>query len=808
MKVSLNWLKLFAPSLSDSSENIAQKLTSLGLEVEAVEEIGPRFTNVVVGKVLEVKSHPNADRLRICQVSIGEEEPLQIVCGAPNVAQDQLVPVAKIGAVLQPGTENEFKIKKSKIRGELSQGMICAEDELGLSDNHEGIMVLDSTYTIGTPFETYLESDTIYEIGITPNRPDALSHAGVARDLVGVKNIVWPKEAEVTYKNNDSSLDIEDETGCPIYTGVIIRGVEIKDSPAWLKNHLNAIGVRPINNIVDITNYILHAVGQPLHAFDLKNVAGEKIVVKSSFDTSFTTLDEKQRQIKPGMIMICDVEKPVAIGGVMGGQNSEISQTTTDILLESAYFDPSRTRKTSKLLGLSTDSSYRFERGIDYGSVQRASKMAVQLILELAGGTVEKAFEFNTMPQEPKTIQFRPKRTNEVLGVTIQAEKMAKILESLGFVISLKTDTAFTVQIPSYRPDVSQEIDLVEEIARVYGYDNIEASEKMIAAYPEKRDKKEFFTDYLRSLMIGLNFKEVLTNPLLPTEEASKFSQNTVQTLNPISEDMASLRPSLIPSFLKIISRNCDFGNTNQMIFEVGHTFEKSSTENNSSENSFVEGYIEKTVLCLAITGKRQPTGWQQKSESVDFFDLKGATELLLRKLKLLEKSKFMLYNRSCLLLEVEKDTQKKTTQNVVAGKLEEVSGDVLKQFDISQPVYVAEFDLNVLKMTSGFDVTYVPPAKYPVVQKDLAFLLPKDVHSQDVIKLIKSCDELVQDIKVFDVYEGNAKDSTYNNKRSVAFSLSLVCQTHTLTDNEIHTLLNRIIEKVSQEFGADLREA
>jgi len=808
MKVSLNWLKLFAPSLSDSSENIAQKLTSLGLEVEAVEEIGPRFTNVVVGKVLEVKSHPNADRLRICQVSVGEEEPLQIVCGAPNVAQDQLVPVAKIGAMLQPGTENEFKIKKSKIRGELSQGMICAEDELGLSDNHEGIMVLDSTYTIGTPFETYLESDTIYEIGITPNRPDALSHAGVARDLVGVKNIVWPKEAEVTYKNNDSSLDIEDETGCPIYTGVIIRGVEIKDSPAWLKNHLNAIGVRPINNVVDITNYILHAVGQPLHAFDLKNVAGEKIVVKSSFDTSFTTLDEKQRQIKPGMIMICDVEKPVAIGGVMGGQNSEISQTTTDILLESAYFDPSRTRKTSKLLGLSTDSSYRFERGIDYGSVQRASKMAVQLILELAGGTVEKAFEFNTMPQEPKTIQFRPKRTNEVLGVTIQAEKMAEILESLGFVISLKTDTAFTVQIPSYRPDVSQEIDLVEEIARVYGYDNIEASEKMIAAYPEKRDKKEFFTDYLRSLMIGLNFKEVLTNPLLPTEEAGKFSHNTVQTLNPISEDMASLRPSLIPSFLKIISRNCDFGNTNQMIFEVGHTFEKSSTENNSSENSFVEGYIEKTVLCLAITGKRQPTGWQQKSESVDFFDLKGATELLLRKLKLLEKSKFMLYNRSCLLLEVEKDTQKKTTQNVVAGKLEEVSGDVLKQFDISQPVYVAEFDLNVLKMTSGFDVTYVPPAKYPVVQKDLAFLLPKDVHSQNVIKLIKSCDELVQDIKVFDVYEGNAKDSTYNNKRSVAFSLSLVCQTHTLTDNEIHTLLNRIIEKVSQEFGADLREA
>ena len=808
MKISLNWLKTFAPSLSESSQDIANKLTSLGLEVEALEEKGVNFTNVVVGKVLDTKPHPNADRLTVCKVSIGDDEPLQIVCGAPNVAANQLVAVAKVGAVLQPGNEKAFKIKKSKIRGELSQGMICAEDELGLSDNHEGIMVLDESHKIGALFENYITKDTVFEIGITPNRPDALSHFGVARDLIGYRNVARLDEADIEFKPAGNAITVEDKAGCPIYTGVIIRGATIKESPSWLKAHLQSIDIRPINNVVDITNYILHALGHPLHAFDLKQLAGEKISVKSDLNTPFTTLDDKSRQITPGMVMICDAEKPVAVGGVMGGQNSEISEQTTDILLEAAYFKPNRIRKTSKTLGISTDSSYRFERGVDYGNIHHASKAAVKLILELAGGKVEDAFECLSELPEKKPVQLRPDRVNQILGASIAPSLMIEILENLGFKVLTKDLPAYEIEIPSFRPDVEQEIDLIEEIARIYGYDNISASENLIATYPDHRDKKEYFSDYVRQLMIGLNFKEVLTNPMLQTKDAGEFSNHLVKTLNPISEDMESLRPSLVPSFLKIISRNCHFGTTNQQIFEVGHTFEQLTNQNHSTENEFVEGYIEKNVLCFALTGQKEPQGWNQHSAAIDFFDLKGVAELLLRKLKLLEKSKFMLYNRSCLLLEIEKDTKGKTTDVVVAGKLEEVSTNVLKRFDISQPVFVAEFDVNALKVLSGFDVDYEPPAKYPVVQKDLAFLISKDIRSQDIIQTIKSCSNLIKAVNVFDVYEGNAKDSTFNNKRSIAFSLTIVCQTHTLTDNEIHALLNRIIDKVSQKHGAALRDA
>ncbi len=808
MKISLNWLKTFAPSLSQSPEEIGEKLTSLGLEVEALETKGPQFSNVVVGKVLEVEAHPNADRLRICKVNVGEPEILQIVCGAPNVAEGQKVAVAKIGAVLQPGTDKAFKIKKSKIRGELSQGMICAEDELGLSDNHDGIMVLDESYTVGTPFEHFIETDTIYEIGITPNRPDALSHYGVARDLAGLSNVKTLDKQDITFTTAGNEIQVHDPDGCPIYTGIIILGVKVSQSPAWLKQHLLSIDVRPINNIVDITNYILHALGQPLHAFDLKQLAGEKIVVKSDLKTTFTTLDNKERQIQPGMVMICDAEKPVAVGGVMGGQNSEISDETTDVFLESAYFNMSSIRKTAKNLGISTDSSYRFERGVDYGNVHAAAQAAAKLILDLAGGQIDSAYECLAQPQVAQEVLLRPKRVNAILGCDILPDRMQNILENLGFNLSKTSDGSWLVTVPSFRPDVSQEIDLIEDIARVYGYDNIQASEKMIATYPEHRDTKIYFEDTIRQLMIGLNFKEVVTNPLLQTKDALHFSEHLVKTLNPISEDMESLRPSLIPSFLKIISHNCDHGNTDQCIFEVGHTFERQTKASTDEENCFVDGYIEKSVLGIAMTGRRAPTGWNQKAEAMDFFDLKGTIELLLRKLKLLEKSKFMLYNRSCLLLEIEKDTQNSPSQYVGAGKLEEIPVDVLKEFDISQPVFVAEFDLNVLKTLSSDDVTYEPPAKYPVVQKDLAFLLPKHVQSQDVIQTMKDCDELVKEINVFDVYEGNANDSTFNDKRSVAFSLSLVCQTHTLTDNEIHALLDRIITKVSQNYGAALRDA
>ncbi|ACF13975.1 phenylalanyl-tRNA synthetase, beta subunit [Chloroherpeton thalassium ATCC 35110] len=807
MKISLNWLKSFAPDLNLTSEELEQKLTALGLEVEGVQELCATFSNVVVGKLLETAKHPNADKLTVCQVDAGTGETLQIVCGAPNVAAGQTVAVALVGATLQTPSGDIIKIKKSKIRGETSLGMICAEDELGLSDNHDGILVLDETYPIGEPFEKYVPKDTIFEIGITPNRADALSHFGIARDLIGVDNVTDLDPDALDFNPSTKRIVVEDPENCPIYTAVVIKGVNVAESPAWLKERLQSIGLRPINNIVDITNYILHSLGQPLHAFDLNRLSGKCIQVKSNLSETFVTLDGKERQIEPGMVMICDAEKPVAVGGVMGGQNSEITDTTIDILLESAYFKPSSVRKTAKKLGISTDSSYRFERGVDFGNVHFASEAAVHLILELAGGSVEEVAHVASGSFDEKLIAFRPARANALLGADIPAEKMQDILMHLGFKKSgsQKSDDAIEYIVPSFRVDVEQEIDLIEEVARVYGYDNLAVTEKMTSAYPAVLNKKETFDDYVRNLMIGLNFKELLTNPLLKYSEAESFSTQIVRTLNPISEDMEALRPSLIPSVLKVISRNIHYGNTEQRLFEVAHTFEKCA----ESAGAFVPGYNEKERLCLAVTGKREPLGWAQSSTETDFYDLKGAVEMLLQKLKLLEKSKFITYNRSCLQLELTPVDGKKAQKPVIAGLLYQLEKNILDTFDIKQPVFVAELDMDVLKDSAGFETKYSAPAKFPVVHRDLAFLLPKQVKSQDVMSEIHACSEMIQSVNVFDVYEKNDKqDRAYNEKRSIAFSFSIVCYTHTLAENEINALVDKIVTKVTQKFGAELRQA
>jgi len=810
MKISLNWLKTFAPDLTLTPEELEKKLTSLGLEVEGVEQLGATFSKVVVGKVLETTRHPNADKLSICQVDAGTGETLQIVCGAPNVQAGQTVAVALVGAKLQPSGGDSFKIKKSKIRGEVSLGMICAEDELGLSENHDGIMVLDETYQIGENFEKYIPQDTVFEIGITPNRADALSHLGVARDLVGVDNVTDLDPDSLEFEPNANRILVEDPEGCPVYTAVIIKGVKVATSPAWLKERLQSIGLRPVNNIVDITNYILHSLGQPLHAFDLKKLSGEKICVKSDVAGSFVTLDGKERQIEPGMVMICDAEKPVAVGGVMGGENSEISDATTDILLESAYFNSSSVRKTSKKLGISTDSSYRFERGVDIGNVHFASEAAVHLILELAGGSILEASHAVSGAFEEKLITFRPEKANALLGTNIPSENMQEILMHLGFKKNASVGNEDEIQyiVPSFRVDVDQEIDLIEEVARVYGYDNLALTEKMTSTYPSVLDKKENFDDSVRNLMIGLNFKELLTNPLLKYSEVELFSENIVRTLNPMSEDMEALRPSLIPSTLKVISRNINYGNTEQQLFEVAHTFEKAS-DTAAEASQFVSGYIERERLCIAITGKKEPTSWAQKSPETDFYDLKGAVEMLLQKLKLLEKSKFITYNPSCLQLELVSVVGKKAQKPVVAGLLHQLPKNILDAFGIKQPVFIAELEMDVLKKQTGFETKYFAPAKFPIVHRDLAFLLPKQVKSQEVINEIRACSNMIQSVNVFDVYEKHDKgDSAYSDKRSIAFSFQLVCYTHTLADGEINTLVDKIVKKVTQKFGAELRQA
>lgn len=803
MKISLNWLKTFAPSLNASPEEIAAKLTSLGIEVESLEHLGSGFRDVVIGKVLSCQKHPNADRLTVCTVDVGQAVPLQIVCGAPNVAAGQYVPVALVGAELRTKSGQTLSIKKTQIRGVESMGMICAEDELGLSDNHDGIMVLaegDAPLALGTPLEQHIERDTIFDISITPNRPDVLSHLGVARELVGVTGISLPSYRALPFIKSETRISLEDPEACPHYAAVIIEGVHIAPSPEWLQRRLRAIDLRPINNVVDITNYVLHSVGQPLHAFDLDKLAERRIRVRTDISGEFVTLDGKVRQIEPGMIMICDALQPVAIGGIMGGLHSEISDSTTNVLLESAYFNPRAIRKAAKQLGLATDAAYRFERGVDWGQVRSAAALATSMILELAGGRVVETTENFAQARTRQSVSLSPQRVNAFLGTALDPSQMVSILVRLGFEKLTQSPEQITFAVPSWRVDIAEEIDLIEEIARVYGYDQIAPAEKMNAAYPTARPPKEHFNDQLRHLVIGIGFKEVLTNPLLRLSEAQLFSERTVRTLNPISEEMAALRPSLAPSLLRVIAHNQNLNNLDARIFEIAHTFESADP----SESTLVKGYREREVLGLAITGRRAPRSWAHPNAMADFFDLKGAVEEVLRRMHLLEKSKFIPYTRGSLRLELDANGNA-----IAAGFLQTVPASYLAYYGIEQPVFLAELDLDVLRALASDRYEYAAPAKFPAVVRDLAFYVPFSVASAEMVETMRQVSDVIERVDVFDVYEPPTNGRTADSKprRSIAFSLKFVSHTHTFTEEEISALLTKVIERIQSKYGAELRQ-
>lgn len=810
MKISLNWLKTFAPYLTLTESEIATRLTSLGFEVESLEHLGGTFRNVVVGKVLTCQKHPHADRLSVCTVDVGQSDTLQIVCGAPNVAAGQFVPVALVGAELHTHSGETLTIKKSKIRGVESVGMICAEDELGLSDNHDGIMVLGTepdSFTVGVPLDTYVARDTIFDLSITPNRPDALSHLGIARELVGVTGIAMPSYRALPFVKSDSRIALEDSVACPHYVAVLIEGVKIAPSPLWLQNQLKAVGLRPINNVVDITNYVLHSVGQPLHAFDLDQLLEQRIRVRTDIHGEFVTLDGKTRFIEPGMIMICDAHRPVAIGGIMGGMHSEISDRTTNVLLESAYFNPSQIRRTSKKLGLSTDASYRFERGVDWGNIRGAAAMATAMILELAGGRVIETTENFTQERERLHVSLSPHRVNSFLGASLDTSRMVSILVGLGFEKIEQTPNQLSFAVPSWRVDVSAEVDLIEEIARVHGYDNFAPAEKMNAAYPVSRIDKAHFNDRLRRFMIGMGFKEILTNPLLSLSEAQAFSERVVRTLNPISEDMAALRPSLMPSLLKIVAHNHHLSNFDLRLFEVARVFELASPD----APTLVAGYREREMLGIAITGRRAPRSWAHANHPADFFDLKGAVEELLHSLHLLEKSKFIPYTRNTLHLEINAtcNTQFGST---FAGVLQIAPKDWLMRYGIDKSVFLAELDLDALRSVSTFDYEYLAPAKFPAVIRDLAFYVPVDVACADMVRDIAQVHPTIEQVEVFDVYEpvqqaSRATDAV-TSRRSLAFSLKLVSRERTFTEDEISTLLAKVVERIQSKYGAELRQS
>jgi phenylalanyl-tRNA synthetase beta chain len=583
---------------------------------------------------------------------------------------------------------------------------------------------------------------------------------------------------------------------------VVIRGITVAESPAWLQKKLESIGLRPKNNIVDITNYILHGLGQPLHAFDLGKLAGGRVVVRSDMRGEFVAINQQLCPVEPGMPVICDSEKPAALAGVMGGLDSAVSETTTDILLESAWFDPSMIRKSAKKATISSDASYRYERGIDPRNVRRSAECAVALILELAGGRVEEAQEWGAFPAELRQVILRPARVNTLLGSSIGAAEMVEMLQRIGFTTDGAVGESITFEVPSCRVDVSGEIDLVEEIARLYGYDNIQPSAQMATIYPQSRHFPEFFPDFLRSLMVGLSFREILTNPLVKRDEAGLFSDRLVEVLNPISEGLEVLRPGLVPGFLKVISHNIRHGNKDLKLFEVARGFQ-SVPDGERSLETLLDAYREQEYLVLAMTGSRFPRIWNQLPEKVDFYDLMGAVEMLLEKLNLLDKSAVNIYNEGTVNIEVQL-TEKKKSCSYRVGVVRQLGSDLLGKFDIGQDVYIAELDAAVLERCFNPDVTYEPPSRFPVVQRDISLVLPPDVSVQSLVELVRSSDSLIREVSVFDLFERTLEGK---GERSVALSFEIADHTGTLQDERISDILLKVGSNAESKLGAVIRQ-
>jgi phenylalanyl-tRNA synthetase beta chain len=799
VKILLSWLKNYVDLDGISVEEISHKLTMAGLEVEDIYSEAEVYKGFIVGLVKTKEKHPNADKLSLCTISDGEKD-LQVICGAPNVQENQKIVFAPIGTIIPNG---QLKIEKAKIRGIESFGMICSEAELNISENHEGIMVLPNDSQVGAPITEALKlNDTVFEIGITPNRPDALSHIGVARELAALynKSLSLPKVKLKQSKHSIkefASIEIEDVLNCPRYSAVVVKNVEIKDSPQWLKDNLSKIGLRPISNVVDITNYVMYETGQPLHAFDLDLLAGSKIIVKSTQSESvFTTLDSKQRNLPVGTLMICDAEKPVAIAGVMGGENSEINSQTKNLLIESAYFNPSSIRRTSRELGLSTDASYRFERGIDPNNTLYSAQRAAQLISEICNGEVLKG-SIDVYPQKikPKKILFRNEQVKRILGYTIQSAKIKKIFSNLGFEVLKSHSNRITISIPTFRPDIEREIDLIEEIARVHGYDNIPTISKIAVTLQKRIDESEF-ADQVRDVANSLGFYEMINNPLVSKKLASYY-ENPIQVLNPQNIDMEFLRNSLLPGALSVVARNINSGEKDLCLFEIGNIFIKNNSEEIKSFNDFEETQ----KLIFILTGRANAKEWHSNERNFDFFDLKGVINTFLSKISLDNFLNDSYYHTGNNLY---KFLLTKSFMNKVLGKGGKVKKEVLSEFGIDQDVYSFEFDLQSLNKIEKINKKFIEPGRFPKVFRDFAFIFDKAILAEEIINHIKSeGSKLLKTVKLFDLFEG---ESVGANKKSLAFSLEYGSDERTLTEQEVEKDFTALIKSITQKFNATLR--
>jgi phenylalanyl-tRNA synthetase beta chain len=799
LKLSLNWLKELVNLSEVSNSEIIHMLTMSGLEVEEVTDQNELYKNFVVGLVKEKKKHPNADKLSLCTVSTGEND-YQVICGAPNVEAGQKVVFAQIGAVVPRGN---IKIIKAKIRGIESNGMICSEAELQISDNHEGIMVLGNEVREGSPVSNALNlNDTILEIAVTPNRPDALSHIGVARDLAAIfkSKVQFPQvnfeEAEAI-SAEAAKVEIIDTKNCPRYSSRIIKGVSIDESPYWLQRRLKNIGLRPINNIVDVTNYVMYETGQPLHAFDLENLAKHEIIVRSTDkETSFTTLDSKVRKLPSGTLMICDGEKPVAIAGVMGGENSEVTSNTKNILIESAYFNPSSIRNTSKALGLSTDASYRFERGTDPNRTVYAAEHAALMITQLAGGKILRGL-IDVYPDKIESMEIRLRfdRVEKILGYTIKKDVISEILVKLGMRIISETGEELQISVPSFRPDIEREIDLIEEIARIYGYDNIPTVSKISITLGEKEDESHF-TDKVKETAVGLGFYEMINNPL-QSEKTASLTGKPIKILNPQSADMAYLRTSLLTGALHTVSANMNVGEKDLRLFEVGNIFQLKSEK----EITDFKDFSENESLIFVITGKSRKKSWFTQEESNDLYDLKGFVKSFI--------AKFSLDN----VLQYSYNQERNPYYNVFftlnskdaeIGSGGSVDSKLLKKFDIEEKVYCFEINLEKLSKLQVSNRKYQELLRYPKVLRDFAFIFDKSVTYKQVSDFIlEQSSGLLKSVNLFDLFES---DIIGENKKSMAFTLEFFDKDRTLTDEEVEKEFLNLILAVTERFNAKLR--
>lgn len=807
MKISYNWLKQFI-NIDLKSEDTAEVLTDLGLEVEGVEKfesLKGGLEGVVIGHVLTCTQHTNADKLKVTTVDIGTGTPIQIVCGASNVAVGQKVPVATIGTKLYDKEGESFEIKKGKIRGEESHGMICAEDELGLGDSHEGIMILDSSLAPGTPAAKVfkIETDEVFEIGLTPNRADAMSHWGVARDLrAGLiqrdgkqYELITPSVNKFQVEKRTFKIDVKVNNTklVPRYCGITISGITVKSSPEWLKNKLKAIGLTSKNNIVDVTNYVLHELGQPLHAFDASKINGNIIVDNVKSGTKFTTLDGIERTLNEEDIMICDAQGPLCIAGVFGGLNSGVSESTNVIFLESAYFNPVSIRKTAKRHGLSTDASFRFERGIDPAITDYALKRAAILILEVAGGEITSdLIDVNNAKNEDFSVVLNFENVNKIIGQVIPKETLKKILVSLDIKVTSVSDSSLGLIIPSYRVDVQREIDVIEELLRVYGYNNINFTNKVNATVSNSGRTEDYkVQNTIGNQLTSLGFHEMMANSLT-TPDYIKLSDNlkedfNVVILNPLSIDLSAMRQSLLFSGLEAVSFNINRRNTDLKLFEFGKTYHK-----------LPSGFDEPKHLSLFTTGNRLDESWTNTQKPSDFFLFKGYVISVLSRLGINN------YQTKPIENDVFAEGIAFANGNNVLVEFGTVKKTILKHFDIKQEVFYADFDWNAVLKSISNKIKYVEISKYPEVRRDLALLLDESVAFEDIYSIARKTEQsLLKEITLFDVYVGK---NLPEGKKSYAVSFTLQDESKTLTDSQIEKIMSKLQNNFQTQLGAQLR--